>query len=202
MNKGFTNIKDINMKILLDIDDKDLIKACLTNKYINSICNDDTFWRNRFFNKYGEEGSKVIKPSDSTWKQHYLQVLIDLIPDRLDFLNSFKLGNKSFVNSRYYSDKKYINPLPQWVKTNYYLLTFENKLDVEVENNGKVIAFEMENPKGISLSQIAEKLLKLYPLQDNTLLEFHIYAFPGKVNKTIYITPLSLDYINLYNNII
>jgi hypothetical protein len=44
-NITFTKIKDVNIKILLELDDYELNKICQANKYINTLCNDDYFWK-------------------------------------------------------------------------------------------------------------------------------------------------------------
>jgi len=49
----FTNIRDIDIKILLDLDDYDLNKVCQTNKYVSSLCNDDYFWKFKLDNLIG-----------------------------------------------------------------------------------------------------------------------------------------------------
>ena len=41
----FTRVKDVDVKILLDLNDYELNKICQTNKYINTLCNDDYFWK-------------------------------------------------------------------------------------------------------------------------------------------------------------
>lgn len=48
----FTGQKDVDITLLNLLEDKDLINMCLTNKYINSICENDNFWRDRIINKY------------------------------------------------------------------------------------------------------------------------------------------------------
>lgn len=65
------------MKILSELNDRDLISFCLTNKSANNLCQDEFFWRNRFINKFGNEVTKY-KPSERKWKKHYLAVISDL----------------------------------------------------------------------------------------------------------------------------
>ena len=42
-----TPSRDVNEKILLYLPDRDLVKACQTNKKANEICKLDSFWFNR-----------------------------------------------------------------------------------------------------------------------------------------------------------
>ncbi len=73
----FTPIKDLDLKILSDLNDRDLISFCLTDKTANKLCQDENFWRNRFINRFGYEMMKY-KPEERTWKKHYLTIISDL----------------------------------------------------------------------------------------------------------------------------
>ncbi len=63
MRKGnLTGIKDVDNIILDNMNDRDLLSFCSTNKYnADTVCNED-FWKRRFKNKFGY----------STWKKAYL----------------------------------------------------------------------------------------------------------------------------------
>ncbi len=63
--KPFTGFKDVDLKILSDLEDVDLFKICskgygkegldVKNSYIHHLCSNETFWRNRsmkFNSKY------------------------------------------------------------------------------------------------------------------------------------------------------
>jgi hypothetical protein len=71
--KKFTGQKDVDVKILNLLEDKDLISLCETNKYVNSICNNDTFWRDRIVNKYGKEALIKLKETNgiTSYKEFY-----------------------------------------------------------------------------------------------------------------------------------
>jgi hypothetical protein len=78
MTTPFTRVKDVDLKILSELEDRELFNVCFQrNKYIHYICKDENFWRKRFIQKYGNVATKY-KPEDRTWKNHYLQVVIDL----------------------------------------------------------------------------------------------------------------------------
>lgn len=49
---GLTGIRDLDVKILMDVPDEDLYNLCRTNEYFSEICRDDAFWRERFLIKY------------------------------------------------------------------------------------------------------------------------------------------------------
>lgn len=72
-----TPIKDVNLKILSELDDRSLFNFCLANKDINEMCKDDFFWRNRFLNRFGEVAAGY-KLENRNWRNHYLKVASDL----------------------------------------------------------------------------------------------------------------------------
>ena len=82
-DKTFTGIKDVDMIILSNLDDRDLLTKCTLNKYVNKLCNDENFWRNRFLAKYG-----VLPQIDTSWKRYYLATVRDM-----DLLERFFLEN-------------------------------------------------------------------------------------------------------------
>jgi hypothetical protein len=45
-------VPDIKRKILLSLPDRELVNLCQVNKKYNSICKDDTFWKDRMLNLY------------------------------------------------------------------------------------------------------------------------------------------------------
>lgn len=59
-NTKFTGNKDVDMTILNILDDRELGKVCQVNKYANSLCHVDLFWKNRFDVKFG----KILKSNE------------------------------------------------------------------------------------------------------------------------------------------
>ena len=53
------------------LNDRDLLSVCITDKYANRLCNNEDFWRNRFFSKY--EYTKY-KSENRSWKRFYLLI--------------------------------------------------------------------------------------------------------------------------------
>lgn len=79
MERSFTKIKDVDIKILNELNDKDLISVCQSNQYANSLCNEDDLWRNRVLIHYGkylgtapEIKRKYVQ--NRSWKQYYVWV--------------------------------------------------------------------------------------------------------------------------------
>ena len=85
MDRAFTGIKDVDMIILSHLDDRNLLTKCTLNKYVNQLCNDENFWRNRFLAR------SSVRPNITTsWKRYYLETLKDI-----DLLDQFFL-DKSY----------------------------------------------------------------------------------------------------------
>jgi hypothetical protein len=68
--RGFTNIKELNLKILSELDDRSLFNVCLTNKYLKNLCKDENFWFQRSVNRFPLY--LVEKKEDETWRHFYL----------------------------------------------------------------------------------------------------------------------------------
>jgi hypothetical protein len=49
---GLSGLKDIDLKIIQGLDDNELGKVCQVNKYVNSLCNDESFWLQRILNNF------------------------------------------------------------------------------------------------------------------------------------------------------
>lgn len=49
-----TGLKDLNLTIMMELDDRDLLSLCSTNKEIYNLCNNEMFWRKRFIKRFGK----------------------------------------------------------------------------------------------------------------------------------------------------
>ncbi len=67
--KGLSGIKDVDLKILSELNDRDLFSFCLVDKTVNKMCKDENFWRNRFVSRFGQ----IEKPDN--WRNYYLKVI-------------------------------------------------------------------------------------------------------------------------------
>ena len=80
---ALTGNKDIDFKILLELNDTELGRVCQVNKYVNSLCNDDNFWRLKVYRfnslitpdqyKYLNKGKTFYE--FATWKDMYKNIL-------------------------------------------------------------------------------------------------------------------------------
>lgn len=73
MERSLTKIRDVDLKILSELDDRDLFNYCKTHKYGRELCNNEDFWRNRVESKF--PGAGKIKSTDRTWKNYYLKIV-------------------------------------------------------------------------------------------------------------------------------
>ena len=79
--------KDADLMILSILNDKDLFSLCMVDKYANSLCKVESFWMNRFVNRFGDIAAKY-KPENRTWRNHYLKVVSDIdLTDPWSFLS-------------------------------------------------------------------------------------------------------------------
>ncbi len=74
-----TGNKDVDRKILNELDDKDLVNVCQTNKKAQSLCNDQVFWMNRVFQRFGYVGGDVLRTNKEkywpSWSEYYIKDL-------------------------------------------------------------------------------------------------------------------------------
>jgi hypothetical protein len=71
---GFIGIKDLDMHILMNLEDKDLPNVCKTSKYLRDLCELDDFWKQRFLKYFGQkEIDQILKFKKSVvqWKHEY-----------------------------------------------------------------------------------------------------------------------------------
>lgn len=152
--KAFTGIKDVDLTILSNLNDKDLLNVCSTNKYVYDICKrEDSFWKNRFIKRFGKHASEY-KPEERTWKNHYMQTIIDLDKyknDPMKFLNNI-YWRGSVENSFYLTKKdtgfltrldgglKPFLEAPEWIMTNFWLLDLGEEIKiVDVEDDDIIL---------------------------------------------------------------
>ena len=88
--KTLSGIKDVDSIIINQLNDYELGKVSQVNKYVNSICNDDTFWRNRTFEKFGnrlkELDIDIRDYNKSNWREYYvlLSTIVKQIGKHID----------------------------------------------------------------------------------------------------------------------
>jgi hypothetical protein len=75
MNK-LTGNKDVDILIINKLNDYELGKVCQVNRHVRAICNDETFWRIRTYEKFGnllkEFDIDISKHRKTSWKDYYM----------------------------------------------------------------------------------------------------------------------------------
>jgi hypothetical protein len=69
---ALTGNKDVDYKIMENLNDTDLLSLCQTNKLAKELCNRDDFWHRRAVAKYGPN---VSKPNNVSWRDHYKHLM-------------------------------------------------------------------------------------------------------------------------------
>ena len=77
-----TGNKNLDFKILNELEDKDLVSVYQTNHQVNELCNNQTFWLNRILNKFPYLGVDVLKQykQERSWSQYYIEDLRQVTP--------------------------------------------------------------------------------------------------------------------------
>lgn len=77
---NLTGIKDLDLEILKKMDDRELGKICLINRYFQELCKNEDFWRNRTVERFSEYLGNVEKINrhrercNLTWKLYYISL--------------------------------------------------------------------------------------------------------------------------------
>lgn len=71
MEKSLSQIKNVDHEILKYLDDRSLLEFCKTSQYGKQLCNDENFWKQKTFSKYGI----FRKNQKRTWKDFYLLIV-------------------------------------------------------------------------------------------------------------------------------
>ena len=84
---SLTGIKDVDMNIILQLEDRELPWVCAVNKYVNEICESDTFWYRRLINR-------ITKVRDDNLSKYKQLKIIDVTGERIREMQRF-FGYKS-----------------------------------------------------------------------------------------------------------
>lgn len=83
---NFTQIRDLNLRILEDFDDRSLFNYCIANRYSSELCNNEGFWQRRFMKKF-VDGQEEWR-GEKSWKEYYL-----LLSHYYDIIRGIKIIN-------------------------------------------------------------------------------------------------------------
>lgn len=79
---SLTGLKDVDMEIILQLDDRDLPRVRRVNKYVNEICQSDAFWYKRLINRI----TKIMKDNFSKYKD---LKMIDVCGEKIKEMQEF-----------------------------------------------------------------------------------------------------------------
>ena len=65
---AFTPLKDVNLMILENLNDRDILNYCQTNREARKLCNDENFWRRRTLQNF----RNIKIPYEMSWRKYYL----------------------------------------------------------------------------------------------------------------------------------
>lgn len=126
-----TGDKNLDMMILMQLNDNELGKVCQVNKYVNSLCENDIFWMNRFLKRYSidtTEASSFRSYLNMNWKElyrYFKQFKLKHIPIILRFLR-----DPTYVDRLI---EELIKPnLPRWVNKNLLIQDFRKDFIVDL----------------------------------------------------------------------
>lgn len=104
---------DSDLEILKYLDDKELFSQFSVNKYANKLCYNESFWMNRFINKYGKM-KMIYKPDNITWRQFYLNLNInptllrnDINEHFVEYIKTQDLSKDFLVNHERWFNKEF-----------------------------------------------------------------------------------------------
>lgn len=165
--------KDTNLMIMEKLDDRSLLNLCLTDKNAAELCRNEPFWRKRYVTRFGERAVKY-KPANRTWKNNYMQTLVDL--GRYDYNPTQFLTHIQWSGnpetSAYIPNVSQYNKIPfleapEWVRVNFYLLDLRKEYYI----NGKL-------EKHVTPEMLFESEVK--KLSPGKLVNGYAYAFMDK----------------------
>ena len=87
---SLTGVKDVDMEIILQLEDRELPRVCAVNRYVNEICQSDAFWYRRLINR-------ITKVRDDNLSKYKNLILIDITGARIREMQRF-YGLKSLKN--------------------------------------------------------------------------------------------------------
>lgn len=123
---GFTNIKDLNLLILLQAPDEVLPKIFCLNKYFMNIYNDPNFWRLKIISRFKvslEDLNRIEKflgePKDAYFYlvKPYMDTIIPLLKDD-SIMNEIENIMKKLLPAK----------LPKWLNAKLYMFEFRRAL--------------------------------------------------------------------------
>ena len=120
---SLTGNKETDFLILMQLTDNELTKVCQVNKYVNKLCNDDNFWRNRIIINFKYTSSIANAMMQylefDNWKEFYIWLTEWNEKERDLIVDSLKPENIEIVETIVKKIKSL--PLLKWInKEEFY----------------------------------------------------------------------------------
>ncbi len=162
--RTLTGIKDVDFKILSELGDRDLLHFCTVDKYANKLCQDEGFWRRRFYQNIGEPH----KPGNITWRNYYLRVVIDIEMKGWEFFDKILRSRDDRIRGIFFNI--FINPnidttvLSDELLNEYYYTKLGDakisfQLNIGEEGEGK---YEIREYKNLTPEILLRRIYEFY----------------------------------------
>jgi hypothetical protein len=180
-----SGIRDLDREILSKVEDNELLKVCLIDKYTWNIVCDDAFLRRRLLSKYPE--IEQYKKEEETWKQFFGRAtyFIDKMKEEFDYdytfgnfvtqYNLFKRKKMKYGNEKdallIYSAREGELSLVIWCLKNGANFHYNNVLCLReacCEGHLEVVKYLVEN--NANIHAINDDPLRLASYYGNTLV--------------------------------
>lgn len=142
-----TGNRDVDMEIILQLEDRELPPVCAVNKYVNQICESDTFWYRRLINR-------ITKARDDNLSKYKDLLLIDINGEKIREMQRF-LGFKNLKELNAFLNELQANAA---YLAYYTILDLDYSLDNYIEKAYNIR--EIEFPKYVNREELQYMLRK------------------------------------------
>ncbi len=194
-SKTLTEVKDIDLLILAELDDNDLFNICLVNKYANKLCQNEEFWKERFMKKFGstaQKHSSRFKFKNISWRNTYLKMVRDLeffsnqpweIFNFISYnVKSDELKISSYINDQYIiklpKDDESFLPLKNstsFAQNNFWLTNLGNEMTLRFLPYGIEIIREYKKDYDFFTPEQVIDIIREFYREPATLAEYEAY---------------------------
>ena len=151
-----TGIKDVNYLIFDKLDDRSLLRYCISHK---NACNDDEFWKRRLIKKFGKMSEMIIRPENRTWKKHYLTIIKDLdIKNPWKFLQIFPWN----LNDNRISEIPQLLGQDETFTNRFWLLNLGKKVTIHFPVGEDIISKRYESKTYLTPFKIMQIIYNFY----------------------------------------
>ena len=146
-----TGNRDVDIDILNRLNDKDLVSSCQTNKYAQSVCNDEKLWLRRSIDRFSKyvsvEEMKKFK-GNRTWGEYYVEIakILNKTLAAYDLVKAVERG-RTDIEKIVTSEKKMKITHSIIKSDNYYYVTDPDYSEFFPTIQGKYIGYYLNGNK-------------------------------------------------------